>query len=150
VNNLNINKIIQSYFNLYFKNNNFIGRQLAKYIKLKNRRNLLRRIFVSEAEIKYTNNKAVITLYVVNREKRTLIQKYLNMNKIISKYLINRGYLLFIENISTLYATFNKAQAIKNEYFFIQEIVKKKKYINYKLTYFNTFLKLKHLYFKKI
>ena len=33
VNNLNINKIIKSYFNLYFKNNKFIGAQGIKSLK---------------------------------------------------------------------------------------------------------------------
>ena len=73
VNDLNINKIITSYFNLYFKNNKFSE---SKFILLKRRRNLLRRIFVSNTEIKHTNNKAIITLYTINREKNVLKKKY--------------------------------------------------------------------------
>lgn len=69
VNDLNINKIIKAYFNLYFKDNKFTE---SKFILLKRRRNLLRRIYVSSAEIKHTNNKAIITLYTVNREKNAL------------------------------------------------------------------------------
>ena len=144
VNNLTINKIIKSYFNLYFKNNEFLG--YTKNLKLKKRRNLLQRIFVSDAELKYTNNKAVITLYVVNREKRVLTNKYLTINKIISQHLLNRAYLLFINKISAIYTELNK---YKNQYFFIKEIVTKKKFINYKLSYLNTFITLKHLYLKK-
>jgi len=141
---LTINKIIKSYFNLYFKNNEFLG--YTKNLKLKKRRNLLQRIFVSDAELKYTNNKAVITLYVVNREKRVLTNKYLTINKIISQHLLNRAYLLFINKISAIYTELNK---YKNQYFFIKEIVTKKKFINYKLSYLNTFITLKHLYLKK-
>jgi len=55
VNDLNINKIIKGYFNLYFKDHKYTG---SKFILLKRRRNLLRRIHVSNAEIKHTNNKA--------------------------------------------------------------------------------------------
>ena len=69
-NTLNVNKIIQSYFNLYFKNQKFIGSK--KFVLLKRRRNFLRRIYVSNAEIKHTNNKAIITLFNVNREKKIL------------------------------------------------------------------------------
>ena len=69
VNDLNINKIIKGYFNLYFKDHKYTG---SKFILLKRRRNLLRRIHVSNAEIKHTNNKAIITLYTLNREKNVL------------------------------------------------------------------------------
>jgi len=147
VNNLNINKIIKSYFNLYFKNTKFINGEETKYVKQTKRRNLLRRIFVSDAEIKYTNNKAVITLFVVNREKRILTNKFLRINHLISKNLLRRCYLLFKKNISKIYITLSN---YKNEYFFIKDIVRKNQFINYKLTYLNTFIKLKHLYFKKV
>lgn len=72
VNDLNINKIIKGYFNLYFKDHKYTG---SKFILLKRRRNLLRRIHVSNAEIKHTNNKAIITLYTLNREKNVLKKK---------------------------------------------------------------------------
>lgn len=78
VNDLNINKIIKGYFNLYFKDNKYTG---SKFILLKRRRNLLRRIHVSNAEIKHTNSKAIITLYTINREKNVLKKKYLKINK---------------------------------------------------------------------
>ena len=78
VNDLNINKIIKGYFNLYFKDHKYTG---SKFILLKRRRNLLRRIHVSNAEIKHTNNKAIITLYTLNREKNVLKKKYLKINK---------------------------------------------------------------------
>jgi hypothetical protein len=148
VNNLNINKIIKSYFNLYFKDSKYLTiTGDTKSIKLRKRRNFLRRIFVSDAEIKHTNNKAIITLYTVNREKKILTKKYLKINKIISKKLIERSYLLFINNISKIYDTLNK---YKNEYFFVRDIIRKKKFIKYKLEYLNTFIKLKHLYLKKV
>lgn len=147
VNNVNINKIIKSYFNLYFKDHKFIGN--SKFVQLRKRRNFLRRIFVSDAEIKYTNNKAIITLFTVNREKKILTKKYLKINKIISRRLIERCYLLFINNISKIYTTLNKYN-YKNNYFFVNDIVRKKKFIQYKLAYLNRFLKLKQLYLKRV
>jgi len=81
-NDLNINKIIKGYFNLYFKDNKYTQ---SKFILLKRRRNFLRRIHVSNAEIKHTNNKAIVTLYTINREKNVLKQKYLKINKNIKK-----------------------------------------------------------------
>ena len=65
---VNINKVIKSYFNLYFKDRNFLGN--TKFVYLKKRRNFLKRIYVSDANIKYTSNKAKITLYTINKEKK--------------------------------------------------------------------------------
>ena len=50
---------------MYF-NNKFIQHTYTSH-KLK--RNSLNKIFVSKAEIKHTNSKAIITVYVYNREK---------------------------------------------------------------------------------
>jgi len=78
-NDVNINKIIQNYLNLYFKDHKYIGS--IKFILLRRRRTFLRRIYVSNAEIKHTNNKAIITLFTVNRENKVLKIKYLKIIK---------------------------------------------------------------------
>jgi hypothetical protein len=75
VNDLNINKIIQSYFNLFFKNPRFVG--FFRLKRLRERRTFLRKIFVSDAEIKHTNDKVKLTLFAVNREKKILKKKYI-------------------------------------------------------------------------
>ena len=72
-NDVNINKMIKSYFNLRFKNK-FIR---LRHMSLKRKRSLLKRIYVSNVEIKHTNNKAIITLYVLNTQKKKLFQQYL-------------------------------------------------------------------------
>ena len=145
VNDLNINKIIKGYFNLYFKDNKYTG---SKFILLKRRRNLLRRIHVSNAEIKHTNNKAIITLYTLNREKNVLKKKYLKINKKISKKLIAKRYfLLYKENIEKIYKILGE---YKDQYIFISDIIRKTKFIKYKLEYLNKFIKLKDLYLKKV
>ena len=145
VNDLNINKIIKGYFNLYFKDHKYTG---SKFILLKRRRNLLRRIHISNAEIKHTNNKAIITLYTLNREKNVLKKKYLKINKKISKKLIAKRYfLLYKENIKKIYKILGE---YKDQYIFISDIIRKTKFIKYKLEYLNKFIKLKDLYLKKV
>lgn len=151
VNDLNINKIIKGYFNLYFKDRKYTG---SKFILLKRRRNLLRRIHVSNAEIKHTNNKAIITLYTLNREKNVLKKKYLKINKKISKKLIAKRYfLLYKENIEKIYKILGEykdqgANVVPS--IFISDIIRKTKFIKYKLEYLNKFIKLKDLYLKKV
>ena len=151
VNDININKIIKGYFNLYFKDNKYTG---SKYILLKRRRNLLRRIHVSNAELKHTNNKAIITLYTINREKNVLKKKYLKINKRIGQRLIAKRYfLLYKNNIHKIYNILNKykeAGVNNNERIFINDIIRKKEFIKYKLQYLNKFITLKNLYLKKV
>lgn len=146
VNDININKIIQSYFNLYFKDHKYVGSK--KFILLRRRRNFLRKIYISNAEIKHTNNKAIITLYAVNREKKILKKKYLKINKKVSNNLINRYFILYKTNITKIYKILNVLR--KNEYAFISNKISKRRFLNYKLEYLNKFIKLKNLYLKKV
>lgn len=68
---MNINELIKNYFNLYL-NPKFIFNKK----KLRKHRYLsLNKIYVSKAEIKHTNNKAILTVYVYNREKISLLKK---------------------------------------------------------------------------
>ncbi len=70
VSNLTINKIIKSYFNLFFIN--------YKHISPKIRRTFLKSIYVSKPEIKHNNSTAIITLYTVNLRKFIFV-RYLNL-----------------------------------------------------------------------
>nr|YP_010303540.1 ribosomal protein S3 [Purpureocillium takamizusanense]UNI92569.1 ribosomal protein S3 [Purpureocillium takamizusanense] len=99
VNNVRINKIIQSYFNLYFKDREYVG--YKKFILLRKRRNFLKRIYISNAEIKHTNNKAIITLYIVNKEKKRLRKKYFK--------IIQKGNTKLIENLIKYYKPIKKS-----------------------------------------
>ena len=67
---------------MYF-NNEFLK---TKYISRRKKRANDFKIYVSKAEIKHTNNKAIITIYLFNKEKsilkrklRQLIQEYKNL-----------------------------------------------------------------------
>ena len=165
VNIVNINKIIKSYFNLYFKyelagpfplkrDTKYIGSnkfELASFslrsTPFKKIRNFLRRIYVSNAEIKHTNNKAIISLYIVNREKKILKKKYIKIYKKVSRNLIKRYFLLYKNNIVKI---LNKH---KPRYDFISiaaSCPSIRKFIFYKLEYLNKFIKLKNIYIEKI
>lgn len=89
---LNINSLIKGYFSLYF-NSRFLK---SKYIPKRNKRKSLNKIFVSKAEVKHTNNKALITVYVYNKERISLLKKIKqlrsfffirNINNIAKKWL---------------------------------------------------------------
>nr|UDY68311.1 ribosomal protein s3 [Trichoderma koningiopsis] len=152
-NDVNINKIIQSYFNLYFKDHKYVGSR--KFILLRRRRTFLRKIYVSNAEIKHTNNKAIITLFTVNREKKILKRKYLKINKKISQNLIRRYLLLYKNNVSNIYDIINNHKFLSvNEHKFLSvnegNKMTKKGFLNYRLEYLNKFIKLKDLYLRKI
>jgi len=142
-NDVNINKIIQSYFNLYFKDHKYVGSR--KFILLRRRRTFLRKIYVSNAEIKHTNNKAIITLFTVNREKKILKRKYLKINKKISQNLIRRYLLLYKNNVSNIYDILNNHKFLSGD-----NKMTKKGFLNYRLEYLNKFIKLKDLYLRKI
>ena len=80
---LNINSLIKSYFNLYF-NHKYIEH---KYISPKNKCKSLNKIFVSKAEIKHTNTKAIITIYIYNREKLTLLSRISRFKNIFDLFI---------------------------------------------------------------
>jgi len=65
----------------------FLGLQLKfkflkkSYIPKKRIALSFNKIFASKAEIKHTNNKAILTIYVYNREKTSLLKKLKRLNK---------------------------------------------------------------------
>lgn len=146
---LNINKVIKGYFNLYFKNYQFIEDEFSIY--LRKRRKYLNRIFVSNAEIKHTSNKAIITLYTINREIQVLQRKYKKLRRAITVNLIGRYLFLYHKIIPELHFLMNKKDHFSfSNYLNYKRITNKKSYINYKFEYLNVFLKLKQFYLKKI
>ena len=101
-------KLVKSYFNFY-------SRKLEKKIKsrrlrITNRRLSTNRILISRPELKHTNDKVVVTIYVYNR------QKIFYYNKIFSLYTRNN---LLPNRI--------KIKVIKKKSLKIKSIVKKQK-----------------------
>ena len=95
---LNINSLIKGYFSLFF-NNKFLKN---KYISRRNKRKSFNRIFVSKAEIKHTNNKALITLYVYNKERLSLLKKIQKLRSFFFKREINKIAEKWLNFISVL------------------------------------------------
>ena len=87
---LNINYLIKKFFNLQF-NSKFL---LKKYRSYRLRSYSLNKIYASKAEIKHTNNKAILTVYVYNREKISLLKKI----KILKKVFYKNVQSLIIKN----------------------------------------------------
>jgi hypothetical protein len=149
VNNININKIIQSYFNLYFKNSGFIG--FPKSLRLRERRTFLRKIYVSDAEIKHTNDKVKITLFTVNREKKILKKKYRKLNIKLNFLLLSRYISLYKNYILKLYSHLNSKYLNRNNYFYsASSKTTPENYILHRLNYLGLFLNLNNLFLKNI
>jgi len=114
---LNINSLIKKYFNLYFKQG-FAFTPIflmllypedqksssSSATKKKSSKSLLRRmrmhvsmnkIYVSKAEIKHTNTKAILTVYTYNREKVSLLKRI----KLLRKSFYDKINLLIDENL---------------------------------------------------
>ena len=86
---LKVNSLIKGYFNMYF-NHNFIK---SKYISHKKKRKSFNKIFISKAETKHINSKAIITIFVYNREKLILLKKIRRLKKIFAKLMIRSKIL---------------------------------------------------------
>jgi hypothetical protein len=90
VNAININSLIEHYFNLRFFPQ-FISK---KYKPRWVRRPSMNKIYVSNAEIKHTNSKAILTIYSYNREKISLLNKV----KYLRKELLQKVRFLIFKN----------------------------------------------------
>ena len=93
---LNINSLIKGYFSLYF-NSKFIKH---RYFAPKDIRKSNNKILVSKAEIKHTNSKALVTIYVHNRERFLLLKK---IKKYMAKAIAKLIYILLCLNGSNEY-----------------------------------------------
>src|SRR6266480_2601701 len=77
-------------------------------------------IFVSKAEIKHTNSKVIITIYIYNRQK---------------KYLMNK-----LDNIKILKELKERVKLIEKQNFKITGLIEKEKYlISYDMMYNNIY-----------
>ena len=93
-------KLVKSYFNFY-------SRKLEKKIKsrrlrIRGRRLSTNRILISRAELKHTNDKVVITIYVYNRQKEYYFNKIIRMmlRNTINNLLSNRIKIKIIKKKS--------------------------------------------------
>ncbi len=89
VDNINIDKIIRSYFYSYF----FYRFLRKQYVKPKSKRLSLNKIYVSRPELRHTNDKVIITIYTYNREILCLLGAISKLEKILHRFL--KMYLSF-------------------------------------------------------
>ena len=80
----NVREILKGYFWL----NPLINAKKSNRIKIKLRRSSLNRILFSKPEIRQTNNKTIITLYIYNKDKKF---SYFKLNKLRIKKLNKRN-----------------------------------------------------------
>ena len=87
----NLTKLLKSYFNIFF-NKSLID---SERTLLSTKRLATNKIFFSKAELKHTHNKVIITLYVYNEERRTLINKLERIKAVFypgSTFLYDKPY----------------------------------------------------------
>jgi hypothetical protein len=112
---ININKLIKSYFTMYFRNKII----KKKYLSPTQKRLSLNKVYVSKPEIKHTNNKAIITIYVYDRENLILLNNvkknntnfllsYLKITfkklNIVFKKSLNIKSIICLQDINTYYS----------------------------------------------
>jgi hypothetical protein len=79
----NLSTLIKSYFNLYF-NKKFL---ISKRILTRFRRLAVNKVFISKAELKHTSSKVIITLYIYNEERRSLLNRIKIIETMLFTYL---------------------------------------------------------------
>jgi len=72
-------RLIKSYFYLFSPE--FEKKISSLRLRIRFRRLSINRIFVSKAELKHTNSKVIITLYIYNRQKKYFLNKLKNLDK---------------------------------------------------------------------
>ena len=82
-------KLLKSYFNLY--SHDIEKRRKSRRIRPRVRRLSINRILVSKAELKHTNDKVIITIYVYNRQNKYYLNKIKKIASIdmLSNWLSN-------------------------------------------------------------
>jgi len=121
---IKINEIIKNYFNLFFKPKFLLNKEKPR----KYRYLSLNTIYVSKAEIIHTNNKAILTVYVYNREKILLLKKI----KKIKKSFYTKIVLLINSNLDIMGGfNFNASSNLYNKiikYLLNKELILLRKY----------------------
>jgi hypothetical protein len=88
---ININKLILAYFNMYFKYD-FIKKR-KRIMSYRSRHLSLNKIHISKSEVKHTNNKAILTIYTFNKERLSLLNK---VKKLRIKFFKKILFLLYL------------------------------------------------------
>lgn len=119
----NLSRLIKSYFNLHFNKKLLYNKRiLARF-----RRLAINRIFVNKAELKHTNSRVIVTLYVYNEEKRVLLNRIRRLENILFPSIGFVSDSVYENKILSLY---KKLYIIKKQRFsFLNWLEEIKKYM---------------------
>ena len=147
-----LSKLIKSYFNFY---SSILEKKIkSRRLRRWQRRLSVNRVLVSKPELKHTNDKVIITLYVYNRQKKYYLNK---IRKINIKTSFNK--IRFMSKITSLktqvYKVINKEKKLLLNIFKLgNDFIYKNK--SYEIQYYKHFIykslhkEMLHFYIKQI
>ena len=145
-------KLVKSYFNLY-------SRKLEKKITIprlnKRRRRLsIKRIMISRAELKHSNDKVIITLYIYNREKKYYLDE---MKKTVTLGLLKLNHFKFKMRLIEIKGLMVISNVRKEKDFLLKTLkLHNINFKNYEKNYYKFYIKKSlqkeklYMYFKQI
>jgi hypothetical protein len=145
-------KLLKGYFSLFISHK-ILG---SKYISKLDRRRSPKKIFVGKGELKHTSKRVIITFYIHNTEKISLIRKYkllyYNLFSPIKKYRVKKGnkFISFLKKPLKKRIIFNKKgkdRILYNRPYTMDEFFNPPKYVR---TSLKSFPKKKKVVFKNI
>lgn len=103
-----VSKLIKAYFNSYSRRlENRVKKARSRRYRIRRVRLSTNRILVSRAELKHTNDKVIITVYVYNNEKKIFYNKIKNIPTIDQAGRLLRGWTIK-EQINFIASKINK------------------------------------------
>ena len=145
----NLNRLMRSYLNLYSnKLRTKVRKHRSRRFEIRKARRLMNRILFSRAELKHTNDKIIITIYIYNADKKYLFNKIKNMPALYKAHKsdklkrINTSKNLFIKKTyKTSSDIKSKINEHKKSFFFLENNVSDKN------AFYNINTYKKHFYF---
>lgn len=142
-------KIIKSFFSVYNKSLEKLLR--SKRLLLRLRRLSSNRIYLSRGEFKHTNNTALISIYIFNRQKHNYLSKLKNiyLKKFLTKKKINANLIKTLKSIyeKGLYCL---REINKDKYLFIRALYIIEKNKNYRIKTFKSLYNYTRFFYKNL
>lgn len=109
-----VNKMIKSFFTINALDNNMEGKK-SKLIQRRYKRLSLNKILVSKSEIKHSNNKVSITIFLFNKKKRSLLLSLSELYNSLSSNLAGDRSWKNRNNFEKLVSNFIESRPVKSE-----------------------------------
>lgn len=108
--------MVHDIINSYFSINSLFNSKKSSIRTILRKKYSLNKIFVSKAEVKHTNDKINLTVYLYNRKKETILKTLSNLNKSLNtKKLFTNIGLINPNNIKNKIVNLYKLFKLKNE-----------------------------------